>query len=51
MNVGEVDSGFIVSSMCAFSALVVRENPDQALSGYHMEFSQNATDVWRISDM
>lgn len=49
VNLGSVVAGTIADSFVSY--LVVRENPDHTLSGFHMEFSQDATGVWRISDM
>jgi hypothetical protein len=48
-NLGSIVSGAIGEDFGSY--LVVRLNPDQTLSGYPMEFSQDATGVWRISDM
>lgn len=48
-NLGSIVAGVVTDDFGSY--LVVRENPDQTLSGYHLEFSQDATGVWRISDM
>lgn len=48
-NLGSIVSGTVSDTFGSY--LVVRQNPDQTLSGFHIEFSQDATGVWRISDM
>ena len=48
-NLGSVVAGTVSDNFVSY--LVVRQNPDQTLSGYHIEFSQDAGGVWRISDM
>lgn len=48
-NLGSIVAGTVSDNFVVY--LVARENPDQTLSGFHMEFSQDAAGVWRISDM
>lgn len=48
-NLGSIVAGTVGDSFTSY--LVVRQNPDLTLSGYHIEFSQDAVGVWRISDM
>ena len=48
-NLGSIVAGTVSDNFVVY--LVARQNPDQTLSGFHMEFSQDAAGVWRISDM
>lgn len=48
-NLGSIAAGAVGENFGSY--LVVRQNPDQTLSGYHMEFAQDSAGVWRISDM
>ncbi len=48
-NLGSIVAGTVSDDFASY--LVARRNPDQSLSGYHIEFSQDANGVWRISDM
>lgn len=48
-NLGSIVSGTLGTTFVSY--LVVRQNPDLTLSGYHMEFTQDAAGVWRIGDM
>lgn len=48
-NLGSIAAGAIGNDFASY--LVVRKKPDETLSGFHMELSQDETGVWRISDM
>lgn len=48
-SLGNIVDGYIDGRTGTF--IVVRQNPDLSLSGFHMEFSQNADGTWRIAGM
>lgn len=48
-TLGNIVDGYIDGRTGTF--LVVRQNVDLTLSGYHIEFSQNADGTWRIAGM
>jgi len=48
-NLGVIATGTLDGIFGNF--LVVRQNPDNSLSGFRMEFLQDDSGVWRISDM
>lgn len=48
-TLGNIVDGYLTGRTAAF--IVVRQNPDLTLSGYHMEYTQGADGTWRISAM
>lgn len=48
-NLGNIVDGYLSGRTATF--IVVRQNPDLTLSGYHMEYTQGADGTWRISGM
>jgi hypothetical protein len=48
-TLGNIVDGYLTGRTGTF--IVVRQNPDQTLSGYHIEFAQGADGTWRISGM
>lgn len=48
-NLGHIVDGYVTSRTATF--IVVRQNPDQSLSGFHLEFSQADDGTWRIAGM
>ncbi|MGH8042945.1 MAG: hypothetical protein ACREPN_12995, partial [Rudaea sp.] len=48
-NLGNIVDGYLTGNTATF--IVVRQNADQTLSGFHMEFSQSADGAWRIAGM
>lgn len=48
-NLGNIVDGYVNGQSATF--IVVRQNPDFTLSGYHMEYTQGADGTWRISGM
>lgn len=48
-NLGNIVDGYLGGNTATF--VVVRQNADQTLSGFHIEFSQSADGTWRIAGM
>jgi hypothetical protein len=48
-NLGNIVDGYLTGRTATF--IVVRQNPDTTLSGFHMEYTQGADGTWRISSM
>ncbi len=48
-NLGNIVDGYLTGRTGTF--IVVRQNPNLTLSGYHLEFSQGADGTWRIAGM
>lgn len=48
-NLGNIVDGYLTGRTGTF--IIVRQNADLTLSGYHVEFSQGADGTWRISGM
>jgi type IV secretory pathway VirB2 component (pilin) len=48
-NLGSIVDGYLTGNTATF--IVVRQNTDQTLSGFHIEFSQSADGTWRIAGM
>lgn len=49
VNLGNIVDGYLTGNTATF--IVVRQNVDQTLSGFHIEFSQSADGTWRIAGM
>lgn len=48
-TLGNIVDGYVNGRSATL--IVVRQNPDLTLSGYHMEYTQGADGTWRISGM